>query len=224
MEQVPEALHRHQQFVKHVLEMDWKHTGLLITIHPSDLSDRIEGLVTVEPDLALDYKSANGSERGYYKVTCGFQRHYESEEHWQALWGVFWMNDHTMKIGGPVAQCRRLRHNAPVIIFGSSQRKVHLVGYSDPTSQGIFTTEWPAELRWQYFVIDLEKNVRARWADKGNEGVATDEKSQPGKDAVKWKIGSLEELFGALPEPVATEAAGNLEDVLAVMILAMWNL
>lgn len=59
---------------------------------------------------------------------------------------------------------------------------------------------------------------------KGNEGVATNEKSRAGKDTVEWKMGSLEELFGVLPEPVATEAAGNVEDVLAVMILAMWNL
>ncbi|KAF7334045.1 hypothetical protein MVEN_02310100 [Mycena venus] len=219
MEQVPEALHSHQRFVKRVLERDWKHSGLPITIHPSHLNDRIEGLVTVKSDLALDYESANGSETGFYEVTCGFERqHDESEDHWQALWGVFWMNDHIIKIGGPVAKCRRLYYKAPVIIFGSSQRKVHLVGYSDPSYQGIFTTEWPAELRWQYFVVDLEKNVRARWADKGNEGVARDEKSVPGKDTVKWKMGSLEELFGALPEPVATEAAGNVEDVSLVYL------
>jgi hypothetical protein len=152
MEQMPEALHSHQQFVKHVLENDWKHTGLLITNHPSHLSDRIEGVVTVKSDLVLEYDSANGSETGYYEVTYEFERHYDESEECQALWVVFRMNDHTIKIGGPVGQCRHLGHDPRVIILGSSQRKVHLVGYSDPSSQGIFTTEWPAKLQWQYFV------------------------------------------------------------------------
>ncbi|KAJ7797883.1 hypothetical protein B0H13DRAFT_1933948 [Mycena leptocephala] len=225
MEPVPVTLHRHQEFVKHVLDRSWKHTGLLITIQLFHLKEGIDRLVTVEFNLPLDSESRTGFEKGYYKVTYGFERHYDnSEEHWQSLWGVFCAANHTIKTGGLVAQCRYSRHDPPMIILESSQKKFNLVGYSDPSSQGIFTTEWPAKLQWQYFVIDFARSVRSCWANKGNERVATDEKSQPGEDTVKWMVGSLEELFGALPEPIATEVAGNMEDVLALLILAMWNL
>ncbi|KAJ7934374.1 hypothetical protein B0H13DRAFT_1855270 [Mycena leptocephala] len=179
MEPAPETLHRHQEFVKHVLERNWKHTGLVITIQLFHLKEGIDRLLT-------------------------------------SLWGVFWANNRTIKTGGLVAQCRYSPHDPPVIVLESSQKKFNLVGYSDPSSQGIFTTEWPAKLQWQYFVINFARS--------GSERVASDEKSQPGEDTVKWTVGSLEELFGALPEPVASEVAGNVEDVLAVLILAMWNL
>jgi hypothetical protein len=97
----------------------------------------------------------------------GFERHYdESEEYWQALWGVFWTNNHTIKTGGLVTECRWLHHAPPAIVLRSSQRKFNVVGYADPSSQGIFTTEWPAKLQWQHFVIDLDRNVRARWANR----------------------------------------------------------
>ncbi|KAJ7797862.1 hypothetical protein B0H14DRAFT_3546678 [Mycena olivaceomarginata] len=209
MEPVPATLHSHQEFVKHVLDRSWKHTGLLITIQPFHLKEGIDRLVTVESNLPLDSESRTGFEKGYYKVTYRFERHYDnSEEHWQSLWGVFCADNHTIKTGGLVAQCRYSRHDPPVIILESSQKKFNL--------QGIFTTEWPAKLQWQYFVIDFARS--------GSERVATDEKSQPGEDTVKWTVGSLEELFGALPEQIATEVAGNVEDVLAVLILAMWNL
>ncbi|KAJ7806206.1 hypothetical protein B0H14DRAFT_3768694 [Mycena olivaceomarginata] len=201
----PETLHGHQEFVKHILERNWKHTGLVIAIQLFHLNEGMDRLVTVESNLPLDSESGTGFEKGYYKVTYGFERHYDnSEEHWQSLWGVFWANNHTIKTGGLVAQCRCSPHDPPVIILESSQKKFNLVGYSDPSSQGIFTTEWPAKLEWQYFVIDFVRS--------------------PGEDTVKWTVGSLEELFGSAARTSSHRGGGNVEDVLAVLILAMWNL
>jgi hypothetical protein len=61
----PETLHGHQEFVKHILERNWKHTGLVITIQLFHLNEGMDRLVTVESNLPLDSESGTGFEKGY---------------------------------------------------------------------------------------------------------------------------------------------------------------